>query len=122
MKAKLILAVIGVSGFILYISGCSKANGDTVGAGMTCDTTHVSYSSDVVPILRNRCYSCHKGPGASSSFDFSNYESAKNLGGLIVDAITHTSDFTPMPYGLPMLPSCEINTIVAWVNQGTPNN
>ncbi len=42
MKGKFLLVIIGVSGFILYFSGCSKANGDTVGGGTTCDTPQVS--------------------------------------------------------------------------------
>jgi hypothetical protein len=36
--------------------------------------------------------------------------------------VTHAPGFVGMPYGLPKLPDCEVNTIVAWVHQGALNN
>ena len=42
--------------------------------------------------------------------------------GYLVGNVTHAAGYIGMPYGLPKLPACEMNTIVAWVNQGKKNN
>lgn len=125
MKGKLILAVIGVAAFVCYLSGCAKQSVDRLEQGPACDTTNVKYSTQIVPILQNNCYRCHQGPGAASSIDFSNYNAFKGWAaftGYVVGDITSAPNFTPMPYGGPPMSSCEINTIIAWINQGAQNN
>jgi hypothetical protein len=124
MKVKILLAVFVAGIFLLYLPACSKHNAVELGGG-GCDTTNVSYSMQVVTILQNNCYVCHKGPGASSGIDFSNYGAFKGWAAstpYVIGDITAAPGFTPMPYGLPQLSSCEINTILAWIHQGTPNN
>lgn len=121
MKIKFLLAV--TAAFLLYLPACVKRNAVELGGG-SCDTTNVSYSLQIVPILQDNCYTCHKGPGASSGIDFSNYEAFKGWAqsGYVIGDLTASPGFTPMPYGLPSLSSCQINTILAWIHQGTPNN
>lgn len=123
MKIKIILAAVVVGAFLLYLPACVKRNAVELGGG-GCDTANVSYSMQIVPILQNNCYACHSGPGASSGIDFSNYGAFAGWAGssYVIGDITHTPGFTGMPYGLPPLSSCEINTILAWIHQGTPNN
>lgn len=124
MKVKILLAA-GVAGaFLLYLSSCSKHNAVELGAG-NCDTTNVSYSNQVVPILVNNCYQCHQGAGASSGVDFSSYSAFKGWAAstpFVIGDLTGAPGFTPMPYGMPRLSDCDINTILAWIHQGTPNN
>jgi hypothetical protein len=124
MKGKFMLAAITVGAIVLYLSGCAKESADRLSAGDTCDTTGVSYSKQILPILEDNCYTCHQGAAASSGIDLSNFATlqAHVANGDLVSAVTHTGSVTPMPYELPMLPSCEVNTIVAWVHQGALNN
>ncbi len=124
MNRKLLLAAIGIAGFLVYLTGCSKASEDKLAGTQTCDTTNVSYSRQIVDILQNNCYSCHTGAASSSGIDLSDYSHFKVHvdNGDVVSAVTYTGNVTPMPYGLPQLPSCEVNTIVAWVHQGAQNN
>src|SRR5580704_10772459 len=124
MKVKILLAAAIAAVFLLNLPACSKDNGVELGA-RSCDTTNVSYSVQVVTILQDNCYVCHKGPGASSGIDFSNYTAFKGWAAsspYVIGDITAAPGFTPMPYGLPQLSSCEINTILAWIHQGAPNN
>lgn len=123
MKGKILPAVILAGALLFYFSGCAKRNAVELGAG-TCDTTDVRYSVQIVSILENNCYACHKGPGASSGIDFSNYEAFRGWAGsgFVAGDITGAPGFTRMPYGLPPLSDCDINTIVAWIHQGMPNN
>jgi hypothetical protein len=121
MKIKFLLAV--TAAFLLYLPACVKRNAVELGGG-GCDTTKVSYSLQIVPILQNNCYTCHSGSGASSGVDFSNYGAFKGWAqsGLVAGNITGAPGYTPMPYGLPPMSSCDINTILAWIHQGTLNN
>jgi hypothetical protein len=123
MKVKILLAALVVGAFLIYLSACTKRNAVELGGG-GCDTTNVSYSMQVLPILQSNCYVCHSGPGASSGIDFSNYGAFKGWAqsGYVAGDITAAPGHIPMPYGLPSLSSCEINTILAWIDQGMLNN
>lgn len=124
MKVKIMLAVAVAGLFLLYLSSCSKHNAIELGA-TSCDTTNVSYSNQVVPILVNNCYQCHQGAGASSGVDFSSYGAFKGWAGstsYVIGDLTGAPGYTPMPYGMPRLSDCDINTILAWIHQGTSNN
>lgn len=128
MNSKFLLAVMCIGGFVLYLTSCSKTSEDKLTGGNTvCDTTNVKYSVQIVQILSDNCYECHKGAGivtSGSNVDLGSY--AGVLGhvnnGDIRSAITHDGRVTPMPYQRAQLPSCEIETIVAWINAGAPNN
>jgi hypothetical protein len=124
MKVKILLAAIVAGVFLLYAPGCVKHNAVELSAG-GCDTSNVSYSTQVVAVLENNCYTCHKGAGASSGVDFSSYDAFKGWAGstpYLIGDITHTPGYTPMPYGLPKLSDCDVNTILAWIHQGMQNN
>lgn len=125
MNRKFLFLTAAIVGMLFWLGGCSKESADRLsGSTSTCDTTNVSYSQQVLPILQDNCYTCHQGAGAQSGIDLSNFSilQAHVKNGDLKSAVTHTGSVTPMPYGLPMLPSCEVNTIVAWVDQGALNN
>lgn len=91
----------------------------------TCDTTAVKYSTDVVGILTGSCYACHSGTaGAGAGIKLDNYTSLKTYvnNGKLKASITHTAGASPMPKGGGKLNDCSINKIVAWINNGAPNN
>jgi len=126
MNRKFLWAALIFGGIVVYASSCSKESADKLAAATTCDTTDVSYSKQVLPILQDNCYSCH-GQGntaGSGGIDLSTYTALKVYAqnGFLVGNVSHAPGYNPMPYGLPELPSCEINTITAWVNQGILNN
>jgi len=124
MQPKFFLTALLIGGALFYLAGCSKQSEDKLKGNATCDTTNVSYSLQVVPILQNNCYSCHSGSTPPTGIKLDTYSSLKVFAsnGFLSAAVQHTGTVTPMPYGLPQLPSCEVNTIVAWVNQGMLNN
>ena len=119
--------VIGV--LILMIGGCSKKSADQLTGGGPCDTSSVSYVRDILPIMQTYCYSCHGNgntafsngvllEGSDSGYmALSSWASA----GYVIGNVTYASGFIGMPYGKPKLGACEINKIVAWVNQQYPH-
>jgi mono/diheme cytochrome c family protein len=118
--AGLLLAILALS------NACTKGSQDVLSGGAKCDTVGMTYTADVVPILQNNCYSCH-GTGNTAGSGGVLLEGYANLkpyavNGQLVGNISHAAGYNAMPYGLPKLPDCEINTIVDWVNNGYLNN
>ena len=124
MNRKFILFTFAIAGMLCWLGSCSKESADKLAGNTTCDTTGVSYSKQILPILQDNCYTCHQGSNPPSGIDLSDFSVLQShvKNGDLKSAVTHTGNVTPMPYGLPMLPSCEVNTIVAWVDQGALNN
>lgn len=89
-----------------------------------CDTTNVSYSNDVWPIISSNCTSCHSGGAPQGNVSLENYDdiviAAKN--GSLLGTIKHEDGWSPMPKGGGMLNDCDISKIEIWVDDGTPNN
>ena len=92
----------------------------------TCDTLMVSYSMTIDSIITARCGGspCHGSDTADSGFGLMEYDQvqfAANNGGLL-GTIRHEQGWSAMPKNQPMMDTCTINTIVAWVNQGALDN
>lgn len=125
---------------VFFLGSCTSENLVSV-----CDTLNMSYSQNVVPILKNNCYSCHSTGNIVGSNGIL-LDNLKNVQGwatiIIIDSTNYpgTADssylvgnikhfppsssihFTPMPYMKHSLDNCSINQIAAWVNQGAKNN
>jgi hypothetical protein len=91
-----------------------------------CDTTNVTYSASIVPILNDKCYSCHSNSSyqvAGGGFNLGNYTDLKAVidNGKLYNSITHQSPY-PMPLNSPMLDNCSIASFKKWINTGAPNN
>ncbi|OKL38623.1 hypothetical protein [Pontibacter flavimaris] len=89
-----------------------------------CDTTAITFSGSIVPILAANCYSCHAAGIAEGGVVLDNYNGVKEEAGHghLVGAITHAPGFPPMPQGAAKLPDCDIEKIRKWVDAGAPNN
>jgi hypothetical protein len=121
-----LVIVLFISALVASFAGCSKQSEDKLAGNTTCDTIAVKYSTGVVPILQQNCYPCHGASSNSGSggITLEGYTHIKVYvdRGLVAGNVEHAQGFVAMPYLLPKLPDCEVNTIVAWVNQGAPNN
>ncbi len=115
---------------VVSIIACSKQNEEELfgnkpgNGGVTCDTSNVSFTGSVVPILQNNCEGCHNAgfpSGGVNLVGFNNVQAAANSGRLL-GAITHSSGFSPMPKDAAKLSSCDIEKIRIWINNGTLNN
>ncbi|MBS1600415.1 MAG: hypothetical protein JST75_19455 [Bacteroidetes bacterium] len=90
----------------------------------TCDTTNVTYSASIVPILQSYCTGCHGGSGASAGVDLSVYSGvlAQVQNGKLWGDVSHSTGYNAMPVGGAMLSSCDLNKISIWIKNGAPNN
>lgn len=107
----------------LLLNGCYKDNEEDL-YGNNCQTSNVSFSTTIQPILNASCVSCHSGAGASAGIRLTSHSevSAAIDGGRFIGAIKHQSGFSAMPPSGPKLTDCQISQIEAWVAQGKPNN
>ena len=89
-----------------------------------CDTLNVTYSQTIVPILQARCISCHSGPSPQGALDFTAWSVVNMVAmdGRLEAAITHAPQAAAMPPTGPMLPDCQIQQFLLWIDAGAPNN
>jgi hypothetical protein len=116
----ILLTVLSVA----IITSCTYDSREEVESLMTCDTTNVTLSLTIWPILSNNCIVCHSGAAPAGGLDYENYNDLLSVAndGRLVGAINHLDGFEPMPRFAPKLPACDIMKIEKWVNDGALNN
>lgn len=89
-----------------------------------CDTTNITYSGFVAPLLTTYCVGCHSGGAPSAGIMLNTHAGVQSvaLNGRLYGAISHASGFQPMPRGSAKLPQCTIDKVKSWINDGAPNN
>lgn len=115
---------------IFIFSGCYYDKTQLQYPVSNCDTTKVSFSTDIINILDASCQGCHKGTSSSSGINLYDYATIKSLaldgkyvyGSLLSSVSFQGGNPSPMPKGSNQLPVCDINKIRAWVNSGAPDN
>ena len=90
--------------------------------GLTCDTTNVRYSVEIKNLVSVSCLGCHNGQDSQGGVNLETYELVKESVDKKEFLESVIDEMDPMPKGGPRLPSCRINQIRAWINQGAPNN
>jgi mono/diheme cytochrome c family protein len=93
----------------------------------------VSFSKEVLPILKTSCGKCHTGGGAKAKLDLSSYNGLKKGGSggpAVVEGdpdksalVTSISGDKPeMPKKASPLTKAQVMTISTWVKEGAKNN
>ena len=90
----------------------------------TCDTTNVTYSVSITPILQTYCTGCHSGSSASGGVDLTSYTNvlAQVNNGKLWGDVSHSTGYNAMPLGGAILSACDLNMINVWIKKGAPNN
>jgi hypothetical protein len=110
------------SGFFLLVSipaACYYDNEVEQYGVSACDTTAISFSQDILPIINGNCISCHTPGGQQESSPFTNHSEIKTYGAGMVERVNGVGGIMP-PDG--SIPSCDKLKIEAWVKAGAPNN
>jgi mono/diheme cytochrome c family protein len=90
----------------------------------SCDTSNVTFSGTIFPLLQNSCIGCHSGAAAGGQIDLSSYQGVASVAnnGRLLGAISHSPGFQPMPRGGNKLPDCRIDQVRIWIEGGALNN
>lgn len=135
MKKQLCLTVFLLS--VLFYA-CTKSGGvvnngipnpgdsGNNNGGGSCDTSNMTYMTNVVPILQQNCYRCHGSTTNSGSFGLV-LEGYNNIrpyaeSGTLIGVISHAQGYVPMPEDGGKLSDCDINKIRSWISHGIQNN
>jgi hypothetical protein len=119
--AGFVMLIILIAGSCYYDS--EEALYPALGSG--CDTTAVTFSGEIAPILANNCLSCHSNAtaaGAGNGIRLENYTDVKSRATAISGSIKHTGTYSPMPKNGGKLNTCLINQFDIWIRSGMPEN
>lgn len=89
-----------------------------------CETSDVSYSQHIAPILDTKCKGCHGTNNPNAGLNLLDYSTVASTGksGRLMGALTWSDGYVRMPQGMEKLPTCDLNLIQAWIDQGAQNN
>ncbi len=94
-----------------------------------CDTSNVTYSNSVLPVINQYCISCHGGSFPQGNIFLDNYTNIAlhanipaGQPGSLYGAISHNSGNFPMPQGGNQLSACIQRKIKIWIDAGAPEN
>jgi hypothetical protein len=116
------LALLAV--FMFFFVSCYYDNEEALYPSLSssCDTTNVTYTGSIEPILSNNCYSCHSDANAAFGGNV-HLQAATDVisnSAKIAVAIKRTGASPMPPAG--RLSSCAVSQFDIWVKKGTPNN
>lgn len=98
---------------------------DPVGiCGSGCDTTNVTYSGNIEPIINNSCTGCHSGGAPAGNIALTNYAEVKKQAdnGKLGGSVNWEAGYVPMPKDAAQLSDCKLKTIEIWIAEGAQNN
>jgi mono/diheme cytochrome c family protein len=131
MKKLIFKAVLMSLTVTLIFNGCKHSPDELAGPSnpnieppidtLVCDSSNVSYTGTVSPILDAYCISCHSGPTPSGALDFTDYSDVAFVAqsGQLLGSLKHLDGFEPMPQNGDKLSNCEIALIEKWINDTT---
>jgi mono/diheme cytochrome c family protein len=109
---------------ISTLSSCYYDNYDELLVDVNpCDTTGVTYSANIAPIMAQHCVGCHSGSAPSANISLATYDEVKAAAnnGSLLGTIRHEAGWSPMPKNQAPLDECTVSKIEAWINQSMPN-
>jgi len=117
-----------ITGLMLQ-TGCYYDKEEELYPPQNCDTSNVTYSSTIAPILSNRCLGCHSNANAQNFGNGISFEGYANIAGylttsteIFLGSINHTDGYPAMPPSSPKLTPCNISQIENWIADGYPDN
>jgi hypothetical protein len=108
----------------MFFASCYYDNEEALYPALStsCDTTNVTYSGTIVPILNNSCLGCHSTPATGGSILLNTYAEVTGVAPRITGSIKQLAGFSAMPKNSGKLKSCSITQWNIWVRNGMPNN
>lgn len=125
-KFRNLFVLVIISTFGLWsITSCYYDNEEYLYPNPTaCDTTNITYSVTVAPILEVNCNTCHNSVNQQGGIITDNYDDLLGAisNGNFRGAINHLDGYSPMPQGGEKLNECDLTLINFWLDNGAPNN
>lgn len=90
-----------------------------------CDSSSVTYSATIRPLLQQKCFSCHSGAVLSGGVDLGYYNNVKYYAdeGSLWSVTCRNGNYPPMPPDAgSRLDECQLGKLKKWIREGAPNN
>jgi hypothetical protein len=114
---------------LIFLTTCYYDNEENLYPQLagSCDTTNVTYTLTVKPVLQAYCLSCHStnaSAGSGGGIKMEAYSDLKALvtSGKFYGSITHATGYSAMPKGGSILDNCTVQKLKKWIDDGAPNN
>ena len=117
-----------LTGILFLSSGCYYDNEVDVYPfiNQQCDTTNVTYSQTIAPIMSANCNNCHNGttPNGNPSVITSTYDGLKVVAenGKLYNSVFWVDGKHNMPSGGSKLSECDLTKINIWLRDGAKDN
>jgi hypothetical protein len=87
-----------------------------------CDTSNVTFSGQIWPMMENYCTGCHSTGSAGGGIVIAGYEDVVALAGngSLMGSIRYEPGYAKMPTNQP-LSDCNISLLQKWIGDGFPN-
>jgi hypothetical protein len=124
MTKRLFISLAIMTMFSFFIVSCYYDNEEALYPTLSnsCDTTNVTYSGTIAPILNNSCLTCHSVPATGGSILLNTYAEVVASAPRITGSIKQLSGFSAMPKNSGKIKSCSITQWDIWVRNGMLNN
>jgi hypothetical protein len=113
--------------FVIFIASCYYDNEEALypSYNSTCDTSNVTFSGTIAPILYNNCLACHSNAAslsAGNNIRLENFADVVSQITTLIASIKHTGPLPPMPKNGGKLKDCSLIQFDIWVKKGMLNN
>jgi len=87
-----------------------------------CDTTNVTWNSEISAIMETNCVMCHGEDLSYNGVRHDSYESEMIVvkDGRLKGVVNHLDGYVKMPKDRSKLPECELLLINTWLDNGAP--
>ena len=121
MKKYAIPAIVLI---LILFAGCYYDNEEALYPELqsSCDTTNVTFTLTIAPLLSNYCLSCHSDANVAfgGGIHLQKYSDVVANSAKIIPAIDGTGSKPMPPNG--KLSSCGVSQFKIWVSKGMPEN
>lgn len=124
--SNLIFAILSFTIICLAVSGCYYDKEEVLypSLGDKCDTTNITYSKTIAPLISDNCGACHgtnyKSNGGGVRLD--NHNDLVSKLDNVMGSVNHNPNYLPMPKNTAKLNDCKLNKLTIWFQAGAPNN
>lgn len=107
-----------------WITEGAKNTINCVSTGPCSFSSPISFSNDVLPIIDNFCYGCHNTADPQGGYSYSTHsETMKSVNdGTLMGSIRFENGYVAMPENSNKMPSCNIDMIQLWIDEGANDN
>jgi hypothetical protein len=110
--------------FLFIVVSCYYDNEEALYPTLnnSCDTTNVTFSATITPLLNSYCTTCHSGSPPSGGISLTSYASvqAQASSGMLMNALKGNG--VPIMPISGSLPVCKIELFKIWIRNGMLNN